>query len=123
MRPFGRQEELGVGAQLSFVSICRLSGLLYDLGKFPGAVPGEGTVHGELFRLRSSHALEVLDHYEGYHPDREEASLFVRRRVALQHPPGQTAWVYWFNGDPTDHPQVPSGHWITYLQNGGSEEP
>lgn len=122
MRPFGRHEELGLADHLSFVSSCRLSGDLYDLGRFPGAVPGDGVVHGELFRLNSPRAWETMDRYEGYRPDREEASLFVRRRVELRHPPHRSAWVYWYNGAPTEHPRVPSGCWISYVQNGGPEE-
>lgn len=118
MRPFGLHKKMGIAGDLSFLSTCCFSGVLYDLGRFPGAVPGDRTVHGELFRLQTPHAWDIIDSYEGYNPDREEASLFVRRQVVLQQPPDQTAWVYWYNGDPAGHPQVPSGNWITYPLNG-----
>lgn len=116
MRSFEAHERLGVADRLSFVSPCVLSGVLYDLGQFPGAVPGEGAVHGELFRLRDPQLWAVLDRYEGYDPNREAASLFLRRLVTLQAPTDQTAWVYWYNGDPTDCPRVPSGDWAAYVQ-------
>lgn len=113
MRPFGCLEELGLEAQVTFRSRCRFEGEMYDLGAFPGAVPGSDRLHGELFHLGSPRVLEVLDEYEGYFPDREEASLFVRRPVLLQRP-AQEAWVYWYNGDPVDLPRVRSGDWAAY---------
>lgn len=116
MRSFGRHDGLGVADRLTFVNSCCWRGRLYDLGRFPGAVPGEGTVHGDLFRLSDPAVWSVLDRYEGYEPDREEASLFVRRQVDLQAPADWTAWVYWYNGDPMDHPRVPSGDWAAYVQ-------
>lgn len=119
MRSFDRHEQLGLADRLVYVTRCRWSGRLYDLGSFPGAVPGAGTVHGELFRLRDPQVWRVLDHYEGYDPAREEASLFVRRQVPLDDPADETAWVYWYNGDPGDHPQVPSGDWAASVDERG----
>lgn len=115
MRSFGRPDDLGVADRLTFVASCRWQGRLYDLGRFPGAVPGAGTVHGELFRLSDSNVWSVLDRYEGYEQEREAASLFVRRQVDLQAPSGRTAWVYWYNGDPAGRPRVPSGDWAAYV--------
>lgn len=117
MRAFGGPGRLGVDARVSFVAPCRFAGVLYDLGQFPGAVPGDGTVHGELFRLHDPQVWAVLDRYEGYDTEREEDALFVRRRVSLQGPPDRTAWVYWFNGDPGGRPQVASGRWKDYVQD------
>jgi gamma-glutamylcyclotransferase (GGCT)/AIG2-like uncharacterized protein YtfP len=114
MRDFGQQQALGVRARLTFLDACRWDGCLYDLGRFPGAVPGDGTVHGELFRLDDPSVWSILDRYEGYDPD-AAASLFVRRRVSLRRPEGQTAWVYWYNGTVADPPRVPSGDWAAYV--------
>jgi gamma-glutamylcyclotransferase (GGCT)/AIG2-like uncharacterized protein YtfP len=116
MQSFGRHDDLGIADRLTFVASCRWRGQLYDLGRFPGAVPGAGTVHGELFRLSDPEVWSVLDRYEGYEPEREEASLFVRRQVDLQAPADRTAWVYWYNGDPNGRPPVPSGDWAAYVQ-------
>lgn len=121
MRSFGRHEQLGVADRLVYVTQCRWSGRLYDLGSFPGAVPGAGTVHGELFRLRDPQVWRVLDRYEGYDPERAEASLFIRREVELARPKGRTAWVYWYNGDPGDHPRVRSGDWAAYVETDPSD--
>lgn len=114
MREYDAQATLGVGERLTFVDRCRWDGRLYDLGRFPGAAPGAGTVHGELFRVHTSSVWPVLDHYEGYDPDDEARSLFVRRQVSLRRPEGQTAWVYWYHGERGDAPRVPSGDWAAY---------
>jgi len=116
MRAFDGLERLGVTDRVSFVEPCRFAGILYDLGRFPGAVPGEGTVHGELLHLHDPDVWTVLDRYEGYDPDREGESLFVRRTVNLRKPADQAAWVYWFNGDPEGRPQVASGRWGDYVR-------
>jgi gamma-glutamylcyclotransferase (GGCT)/AIG2-like uncharacterized protein YtfP len=119
MRAAGGIEQLGVADRISFVQACRFAGVLYDFGRFPGAVPGNGTVHGELVRLHDPQVWTVLDRYEGYDPEREGDSLFVRRRVDLQEPSDQTAWVYWYNGDPTGHPRVASGNWAAHVRDDG----
>jgi gamma-glutamylcyclotransferase (GGCT)/AIG2-like uncharacterized protein YtfP len=111
MQASGGFERLGVADRVSVVGACRFEGCLYDLGRFPGAVPGAGVVHGELVRLADAQLWTVLDRYEGYDPDNEAASLFVRRRVSMTEPADQTAWVYWYNGDPGEAPRVPSGDW------------
>lgn len=116
MRDFGGLDRLGIADRVSFVETCRFAGLLYDLGRFPGAVPGHGTVHGELLRLRDPQVWARLDRYEGYDADREDDSLFVRRRIDLISPPDWTAWVYWFSGDPTGRPQVESGDWAAHVE-------
>lgn len=114
MRPFGGPDALDLGDRISLVSSCRFRGILYDLGPFPGAVPGEGRVFGELHRLKDHHVWSVLDRYEGYAEEAEESSLFVRRRIDLEEPSGQTAWVYWYNGETDGYDGVPSGDWCKY---------
>lgn len=116
MRSFGQQKKLGVDPYLTFVSTCQIRGQLYDLGAFPGAVPGSDTVDGELFRVRTAKAWNVLDRYEGYDPANEEASLFLRRTVDLVSPSNQRAWVYWYNGRPEGRPRVSSGDWLSYVE-------
>lgn len=116
MQDFGAQSRLGVDESLSFQGTCRIEGRLHDLGTVPGAVPGEQVVHGELFRLASESVWTVLDEYEGYDPDREAESWYVRRRVTLRAPADCTAWVYWYNGDVSENPVVPSGDWRQYVE-------
>lgn len=104
------------GTALSFVSSCAFDGLLYDLGRFPGAVEGDGTVHGDLCRVQTASAWTALDRYEGFSPEDESSSLFVRRRVDLREPSDTTAWVYWYNGPTRGHSPVASGDWVAYVR-------
>jgi gamma-glutamylcyclotransferase (GGCT)/AIG2-like uncharacterized protein YtfP len=59
--------------------------VLHDLGPFPMAVPGDGVVHGELYRLEAM-ALSALDRLEGY------PRLYDRLPRPLDD--GRWAWVY-----------------------------
>ncbi len=52
---------------------------MYDIGSFPGIVPGDGTVKGELYEV-SKATLRKLDYLEG------EGSLYIRKcRCALDY--------------------------------------
>lgn len=81
---------------------------LYDLGAFPGARPGEGTLHGDLLRVRPA-ALALADQCEG-HPD-----FFYRQEITVHTPQGPTqAWVYW--APPrlvAGQPRIKGGDWFT----------
>jgi gamma-glutamylcyclotransferase (GGCT)/AIG2-like uncharacterized protein YtfP len=81
--------------------------LLYDLGTYPGARPGPGTVVGDLLRVRPE-ALAVTDRIEG-HP-----RFFVRQRAAVHSEDGMvTAWVYWApEAMCADQPRIPGGDWF-----------
>lgn len=117
MRAFGQLERFELEEHLTFQSRCRFRGELYDLGTFPGAVPGSDVIHGELFRLESSSVWRVLDDYEGYVPEQEGTSLFVRRKVSLLEPSSTQVWIYWYNEDPAGQPRVSSGDWAAYARD------
>ncbi len=115
-----------------------LTGILLDLGSYPGAIPSAApgaspgsspgsspaasssaapasrdVVHGELYELDPAHesrTLLALDDYEGYDPEDPVRSLFVRIAYPIQHA-GTTsaAWVYFFNGDPATGHEIASG--------------
>ena len=118
LRTFGLHDRLGVADALTFVQPCVLPGTLYDLGRYPGARPlsdnETGRIRGELYRMTDRATLAHLDAYEGYDPEDERESLFLRRRVTLLEPAGQGAWVYWYNGAPPG-PRVPSGDWAAHV--------
>ncbi len=59
--------------------------VLHDLGPFPMAVAGEGTVIGEVYRVDAA-GLARLDRLEGY------PRLYDRRPLPLAD--GRSAWVY-----------------------------
>lgn len=59
--------------------------VLHDLGPFPMAVPGEGSVRGEVYAVDAA-GLARLDRLEGY------PRLYDRRPLPLAD--GRRAWVY-----------------------------
>jgi gamma-glutamylcyclotransferase (GGCT)/AIG2-like uncharacterized protein YtfP len=72
---------------------------LYDMGAYPGIVPGDGLVRGEVWELRHEHlpaTLRVLDSVEGF-AERDD-DLFVRRVVECRLDDGRTieAWAYYY---------------------------
>lgn len=113
MRGQGAQEYLGITEMLAFQEPCEIAGVLYDLGDYPGLVHGAGIVHGEIFRILDPVALARLDDYEDYHPNDEPHSPFVRRWMKLARPEIE-CWVYFYNRDVGEHPQVTSGNWPQY---------
>jgi gamma-glutamylcyclotransferase (GGCT)/AIG2-like uncharacterized protein YtfP len=74
-------------------------GCLLDLGAYPGLLPGDDWVLGELWTLEASHmarTLEILDEVEGYNATNDQG-LYVRRTlpVRLVEPleESQAAWI------------------------------
>lgn len=107
------QRLAGIKDQLTYVGPCKLTGSLYDLGEYPGLVPGPGEVMGQIFQLQDPNTLTLLDRYEGCIPG-EPSSLFVRRRIeTIEYPAGY--WVYLYNGSVGSRPPIQSGDWIGYL--------
>jgi gamma-glutamylcyclotransferase (GGCT)/AIG2-like uncharacterized protein YtfP len=94
---------------------CILAGVLYDLGDYPGLLPGEGRVVGELYELADSAAIAELDLYEDYDELEPLRSEYIRRVVRLIHP-AVDAWVYYFNGSTRDRARVTSGDWAEHLR-------
>jgi len=90
-------------AQLRSIGPATLRGRLLNLGAYPGLMlPGDETIHGELFALPEAGESSVwtqLDAYEDFRPESPETSLFLRvlTRVALPDGGARAAWVYLFN--------------------------
>ena len=102
-------EELGLERALEYVSEGTFRGDLYDLGDYPGAVPADGVVRGEVYRIKDVSILDALDRYEEFDPDNPEDSLFVRQRIHIRG--AGEAWTYLYNGSREDRRPIPSGHW------------
>jgi gamma-glutamylcyclotransferase (GGCT)/AIG2-like uncharacterized protein YtfP len=77
--------------------------VLHDLGPFPMAVLGAGTVYGELYGVDAA-GLARLDQLEGY------PRLYDRQLLPLAD--GSRAWVYLGRPRQVRHaPVLASGHW------------
>lgn len=96
-------------AYCAFLGPATIGGIKIDLGDYPGLLPSsnpEDRVPGELYQIdegASELLFEVLDRYEGCHPDDPEPHEYFRHRqpVLLDiEPEGEPydAWVYLYNG-------------------------
>lgn len=97
---------------------------LYSLGEYPMAVPGSGTVIGELHWLISEQhdrVLTELDEYEGvgfgYTRERVRVKLAAPASGAAQY---ADAWVYYGMAHiAVQHLQIISGDWRQYQREDG----
>jgi gamma-glutamylcyclotransferase (GGCT)/AIG2-like uncharacterized protein YtfP len=95
-----------------------VSGTLYDLGSFPGALLESNSprrISGTVFRLPAdTHILHKLDEYEEYYPESPNASQFIRRLFPVQLTDGRKleCWVYEYNGSCDLAPILESGAYI-----------
>jgi predicted GNAT family N-acyltransferase/gamma-glutamylcyclotransferase (GGCT)/AIG2-like uncharacterized protein YtfP len=71
-------------------------GRLYDLGRFPGAIPSNEISHrvfGEIYRIEEDRkTFQLLDEYEGSHFRR------ARRPVVMDNGKRISAWIYLYVG-------------------------
>lgn len=81
-----------------------VSGRLYDLGEYPGALAGATDaerVYGEVYFLpRGEAAFRVLDRFESFDPARPESNEFERRETTVVLADGRKVrcWIYWMAG-------------------------
>jgi len=97
----GRAERLGDG---------EIPGRLLDLGRYPAALPGEGSrIRGEVYRLRDPALWRVLDSAEG--------SQYHRGEVGVRMAGGRrlTAYIYWYVGPLSRGVPIPGGDYRAHL--------
>ncbi|MEZ5363996.1 MAG: gamma-glutamylcyclotransferase family protein [Bryobacterales bacterium] len=111
MRGFRAQGLLQVEAALRYEGVCRISGVLWDLGPYPGLTEGGGAVRGEVFAILDEGVLEKLDEFEG--------DEYVRRQVTLLEPQTE-AWVYVLAQAPAGAKPIESGCWRTHALTRGA---
>ena len=96
---------------------------LFDMGTYPAAIPTneDKFVIGELYRVKHENefpwAMGQLDDYEGVTVDFDEVQLYRKELTEVFINDQIThAWVYWFNGDTTGRPIIPSGDMLEFLK-------
>jgi gamma-glutamylcyclotransferase (GGCT)/AIG2-like uncharacterized protein YtfP len=106
---------LGLGSALVYAGKCRLQGKLYNLGRYPGFVPGTARAEGEVYRISDPAVLARLDAFEGYDPRKPGRSRYLRKIVSVPRAHGSAvrvpAWIYVFNGATAGLLEVPGGVW------------
>jgi gamma-glutamylcyclotransferase (GGCT)/AIG2-like uncharacterized protein YtfP len=92
-------------------------GVLYDLGRYPGAVPdahAKSRIAGTVMVLpEDENFLGLLDEYEGFDPLAADSSEFVRERQRVELSDGRRleCWFYRYNGKLAEPRTIASGAW------------
>ena len=95
----------------AFVNRAVFKGLLYQIDWYPGAIDGEGNVHGELYSFTSPNVLSELDEYEECSPAFPEPHEYRREKRAVTTLDEQTvnAWIWLYNRSITNLEPIPDG--------------
>ena len=106
----------------NFLGEGRLSGRLFDLGEYPGAVflPNlEETVKGHIFELYdAAQSFEILDEYEGISPQMEYINEYKRMEVPIATDAGKMeCWVYLYQLDTGGLQVISSGDYGRFIKN------
>ncbi|MDQ3110712.1 MAG: gamma-glutamylcyclotransferase [Bacteroidota bacterium] len=94
-----------VKTHLQYVGSGNFSGMLFDLGEYPGAIESHDDdstqVKGEVYVVEDhrNDVFRTLDKYEGFNRESISKSLFVRKRTAIRLKNGKTilGWIYLYN--------------------------
>ncbi|MBC8136534.1 MAG: gamma-glutamylcyclotransferase [Fibrella sp.] len=106
------------------VGTATVSGVLYDLGAYPGIVltpndpANQQRVVGDVLAI-SRKTLRFADTYEGYEQEKEDASWYTRKRVVARFNDGSSVlcWVYAVNLQRFPKAtHVESGDWLKHCE-------
>lgn len=113
-----------ISRYFNLVGDATVPGRLFDMGEYPAAIPAaDGSlIKGELYTIKNEKefawAICQLDDYEGVLVEPHEKPLYRREITQVQTSDATVqAWIYWFNGDTTGKPLIPSGDTVSYQQN------
>lgn len=101
----------------TFLGAASTEGRLYNLGDYPGMLPGRGMVHGEVYEL-DARTLDRLDGIEDYYPDCPESSLYLRRPVQvslLADGRSMLAETYLYNAPIPESQRIAHGDYRRFL--------
>lgn len=107
-----------------YVGDCFFSGLLYDLGSYPGVIYQEGSdahVQGSLYdiSLDQKRILTYLDAYEGIEEDETQPTEYRRTVIPVTHQDDSIdCWVYLYNWSVLGKRVIPSGDYYQYVSLG-----
>jgi gamma-glutamylcyclotransferase (GGCT)/AIG2-like uncharacterized protein YtfP len=102
-----------LAAKARFIGAATIAGRLYDLGRYPGLLEGEGRVHGDVYDLgpESEATLRAMDAYENDESPLPAYFERQRARVRLNQGDECDAWVYWFRGEVRADQHIASGQY------------
>jgi gamma-glutamylcyclotransferase (GGCT)/AIG2-like uncharacterized protein YtfP len=107
----------------SFIDHGYISGKLYFLGSYPGAVISENIedrVYGRVYEVTNGeYFFRLLDEYEDYQKENLENSEFIRIKskvFLLSSKEVLNCWLYYYNGEVKDKEEIISGDYLSYLE-------
>ena len=118
MQGFALRQRVQHDALLEYLGRGVVMGQLFDLGRYPGLVCGDGQVFGELYRiLENDTLLTRTDSVEGYKVRDLTASEYRRvlRPVRVEDGMAVEAWVYLYNLSVGAAPRIVGGDYRRYV--------
>ena len=98
------------------LGMAKTRGILYDVGRYPAMVSGDGTVVGEVYDLEPEQ-LKTIDLLEGYEEKDPSRSHYIRIRVPVifEDANSDEAEVYLYNQTVHGLTLIESGDYCQYL--------
>ena len=105
-----------------FLGLAQVPGRLVDVGRYPGLLPGEGAVSGEVYEVDDAH-LARLDEVEDTVPGDRAASQYWREEVTVFSGPlqGERVQTYVYNRPTDGCTPIPHGDYRRYIRDVGRE--
>ena len=105
-----------------FMGAAQVPGRLVDVGRYPGLLPGEGSVVGEVYEVDDAH-LARLDGVEDMLPGDRAASQYWREEVTVLSGPlqGQSVQTYVYNRPTDGLTPIPHGDYRRYIREVGRD--
>jgi len=105
-----------------FVGAAQIQGRLVDVGRYPGLLPGEGSVVGEVYEVDDAH-LARLDAVEDMVPGDCAASQYWREEVTVHSGPlqGERVQTYVYNRPVDGCRPIAHGDYRRYIREVGRE--
>ena len=100
-----------------FIGFATTSGILFDVGRYPAMIQGDGSVFGEVYQVHPE-GLRMIDLLEGFEEDHPEKSHYLRMetKVLLKGTKSIQSHAYFYNEEIKDLPLILSGDYSQYLK-------
>ncbi len=105
-----------------FVGLAQIQGRLVDVGRYPGLLPGDDSVVGEIYEVDDAH-LARLDGVEDMVPGDRAASQYWREEVTVLSGllQGERVQTYVYNRPVDGCTPIPHGDYRRYIREVGRE--
>ena len=105
-----------------FMGPAQVPGRLVDVGRYPGLLPGDGSVSGEVYEVDDAQ-LARLDGVEDMVPGDRKASQYWREEVTVSAGPlqGLRVQTYVYNHPAEACVPIPHGDYRRYIREVGRE--